>query len=139
MREGQLPFRLHDFLSGTYYALSVTVALVGLIAWTVHQQTRIDYLEEHEREHPTKQELSETAIRIDNRITTLELRILPETSRILEWVRRFDDMQNEINRISRDITVIIERQNVNTEAIKNLQMRAWSNGGERGPTAPNRP
>ena len=161
----RLPFRLADFLSGAYYALSITFVLVGLVAWTVHQQSRVDYLEMREKDHPTKQDLSETAIKVESRIADLEKSILATDRRLndldvhgtramadrivlieqlnrevversQELVRRVNEIQSVANKAGSDTAVIVERQNVNSEAIKALQQRMWSNGGERGPTAP---
>ena len=51
---GPLPFRLNDFLSGSYYAITIIVVLLGLVSFALSLKWRIDELERREQEHPTK-------------------------------------------------------------------------------------
>jgi uncharacterized coiled-coil protein SlyX len=129
----QVPTRLKDLLGGVYYGISITAVLIGLIAWVVIQQDRINALEAHEKDHPTKAELSATAIRIDNRIAELEKDHHEADQRIQDIIHRLNEMQSEANRVNNSLAVIVERQNVNTEAIRGLQLRLWSYGGSQQP------
>jgi chaperonin cofactor prefoldin len=157
----KLPFRLNDLLSGAYYAIAITASIIGLLAWTIHQQTRIDYLEQREKEHPTKTELSETAIRIDNRITGLEQTDKNYPSRIESLSTRLDLRLQELakeqgtqdqrtllieerqGRVIKDLQAMNERIDRIVQALDSAYSRlndfidAYNRtraGGERGPT-----
>lgn len=159
----KLPFRLSDLLSGAYYAIVITGTLIGLLAWTIHQQTRIDYLELHEKDHPTKSELAETAIRIDNRITGLEQTDKNYPSRLESLSTRIDQRLQEVGReqgvqdqktiiieerqgrVIRDLQASNERMDRIVQALDATYSRLNEfidsynrarDGGERGPTAP---
>ena len=129
---GPLPFRLVDFLQSSYYAISIVAIMLALVGFIFSLKWRIEDLEAREREHPTRHELAQVAVKVDDRIGSLE-------TRMQEFTRRLDDMQEYDNKIHGELPVIIERQNVNSAAIKELQQRIWSSGGGRGPTAPKFP
>lgn len=161
--EIKLPFRLSDVLSGAYYTLSITGVVIGLVAWTVHQQARIDYLEMREKEHPTKSELAETAIRIDNRITGLERNQESPSNRAdainIRVDQRLQDLTKEQgvqgqkvsiieerqNRVIRDLQALNERVDRVVQALDSTYSRLnefidsynrAKGGGEHGPTSP---
>jgi hypothetical protein len=152
--EGPIPWGLRDFLGSAYYGLAIIGVIVGLIGWILAQQHRIDALEEKDKEHPTRRELAEIAIRVEDRIASLERHIQDidlhgtramsermtlieqgqhsQDNRIQETVRRINDLQVAFNKLNEQIPIIIDRQSNNTNAIRDLQQRVWGRN-DKGP------
>lgn len=152
------PFRLTDVLSSAYSTLMLLLVLIGLISFIVSMRWRLDEIEKREQEHPTRSELATIALKVDERLNNLEKRLSDldqygtraladrttlieqqnhaQDERILDITRRLTTVQENVNKLGNEIPVIIDRQNSNTQAVKDLQQRVWSSGGERGPTAP---
>ena len=141
---GPLPFRLADFLQSSYYVISVVVILLGFVGFLLALKGRVDDMEEREHQHPT---LAEVAVKVDNRIGSLERHIENmdafgsraltgrtalleqenhiQAERIVELVHRMDDMQTKLNRLDIELPVVIDRQSTHSDAIKALQERLW--------------
>ena len=155
---GPLPFRFNDILSSSYYAISIIAVLLAMAGFAFSLKWRIDDLEHREQEHPTRHELATVAIKVDDNLKGLEkhvndldqygTRALADRTTLLEQenhiqgeriqdlVRRINTLQESLNKLASDIPVVVDRQNNNSNAIRELQPRIWSSGGERGPAAP---
>lgn len=66
------PFRIADFLSDAYYAVSITVVMFGLLVYVAVLRQDVSQLQRNERDHPTKAELAVTANEVHNAIASLE-------------------------------------------------------------------
>jgi len=155
---GPLPFRPSDFLQSSYYAISIAIFLLGLVGFIFSLKWRVDDLQVKEREHPTRSELAQVAIKVEDRLSGLERRMedldihgtraLADRTTLIEQnnhaqddriqglVSRMNELQMSVNQIQNAIPVLTDRQNNNTNAVRELQQRVWGSGGERGPTAP---
>jgi hypothetical protein len=113
-----LPFRLADLLAGAHYAAVLGLLFIGLIIWfvtvrielsTVHQH--LDDLDQH----------GTTALR--ERVQSLELTLSNNDQRGIDAIRRFNDVQAQVNKTLSDLSIVMERQNNNAQAIKELRQQ----------------
>ena len=148
-----LPPRLADFLSGAYYAVSITVVLVGMLVWVLHQEERINELEKTEAEHPSKAELLLTEVKVEglgrhiddidtrgtramgDRVGVIEQEMRHVEAALLDSRNIRTEFQQQLNKLNNDLSTVIERQHINTDTIKEL--RAWQSD-QHGPSAPQR-
>ncbi len=148
-----LPPRLADLLSGAYYAISITVVLVGMLVWVLHQEERINELEKTEAEHPSKAELLLTEAKVegigrhvddidtrgtralDARVGQIEQQDRHVEDALLDARNHRTELQQELNKLTNDLSTVIERQHINNDTIKEL--RAWQSD-QHGPSAPQR-
>ena len=126
---GSIPF-LREFLSGSYYIVSMVIVLLGLVSFLLSLKWRDDELERREQEHPTKTELATVVIRAEDRMNNLEKFVLDSNRRII-------DLQEAVNKLNNEIPVLSDRQNNNSGAIRELQQRIYQYpNSDKGPTAP---
>lgn len=155
---GPLPYRLSDFLSSSYYIVSIIVVALGLVTFITTLKWRVDNLELREKEHPTRQELAEVAIKVDDRLRNLETHLdtldkygtraladrttqieqgnRSQDERLQDLVKRINELQSQLNQISNLLPIIQERQN---NVLRRLDELEFNHTRGRSPVGPEGP
>ena len=107
--------RLKDFLSGAYYAVTISGVCVGLVIWVIRQQDRIDLLQTqivalHETDQTFRTDLQALQ---EHGTRALSERVSVVNSQMLNFEQRLTAYGNRLNEhetVMRKIEVVASRQ-----------------------------
>lgn len=142
---GQRHFRLIEYLSGAYYAIAVTAACLGLVIWSLHQESRISQLENDTRHYVTQMtdidkngtrfthdEIAVVRNRIDNterHLTDLDHQMSDRVNtvvstfsvRIQEMSGRLNETEKRSSDVAGLVSLLKERQDTQAKQLDSLE------------------